>query len=243
MKYKSEFMKSLGQYVYAYSAEGNLRESILNNTVHYSGVGVKNRCLDHTKEESMGGKDYDPDNLFIIAHSLEKYAETTKVHEIASFAIEALTIALTNPKDNKVKGRYGELMVLQPITEIFNEWQLGEIDPVAEGFKFYEKYPELRSVTTGTKSNSEGTEFSTRRIEGTEYKLCVTYGVDSADAHVKVNFSKKYKGKEQAELFELWAKQNKDQHIEASAAQGEYMITNFESAEDAKDYYVEAAAL
>lgn len=243
MKYKSEFMKSLGQYVYAYSAEGDLQKSILNNTLHYSGVGIKNRCLDHTKEESLGGKDYDPDNLFIIAHSLEQYAETTKVHEIASFAIEALTIALTNPKDNKVKGRYGELMVLKPISELFAEWQLGEIDPVEEGFKFYSKYPELKSVTTGSKSNSEGSEFTTRRIEGTEYKLCVTYGIDSADALVKVNFSKKFKGLNTDELYIKWREQNPDAHVTDSAAQNEWIITGFDTAEDAIEYYVEAAAL
>lgn len=242
MKY-NQYLKELGEYVYAYSEEGNLQESILNNTLHYSGVGKKNRCLDHTKEASMGGKDYDPDNLFIIAHNLERFAETTKVAEIASFAIEALTIALNPSSDNKVKGRYGELMVLRPLSDLYEEWRVTQIDPVEEGFKFYQRHPELKLVTTGSKSNTEGSEFSTKRIEGTEYKLCVSYGVESADAHVKVNFSKKLKNHVQEELFNIWKEANPTVEVEPAKAVGEYIITNIDSTEDAIDYYVEAASI
>ena len=242
MKY-NQYLKELGEYVYAYSEEGNLQESILNNTLHYSGVGKKNRCLDHTKEASMGGKDYDPDNLFIIAHNLERFAETTKVAEIASFAIEALTIALNPSSDNKVKGRYGELMVLRPLSDLYEEWRITQIDPVEEGFKFYQRHPELKLVTTGSKSNTEGSEFSSRRIEGTEYKLCVSYGVESAEAIVKVGFSKKFKGLNQEELFANWKEANPTIEVQDAGAAGEYMITDFESPEDAIDYYVEAASI
>ena len=242
MRFEKRFMDSLGSYIYVYSSEGDVRKALLEGTGVYAGKGVETRTLAHTKTEEKGGKGYSEDDIFIIMRNGEQFADNTKPAEIASFSGESLLIALSNPKDNKVSGRNSDLFVFEHLTVLYDKWKQEQINPVAEEKKFWASHPELEQVTQATTTNSSGTVYQTKRLDGTEYNLHINYTTAGPEATLKVNFSKKgVGGKTMEELFELWQEEYPELETTPAAAVGEYIIADFGSTEDTLDFFIEAA--
>lgn len=245
MKYSKQFMETLGSYVYIFSKDGDVLSALREGQeLQYAGKGIDKRTLSHTLSEEQGGKGYTDDDIFIIMRNGEEYCDNTKPNEIAAFAIEALLIKLFNPTDNKVAGRNSDLFVFEHLKNLQHQWQLTQIDNVVEGFNFFRKYQDvLAPVVTWSKSNSEGSEYGTKRIQGVEYKICVVHGINGAEATIKVNFSKNgIKGLTREDLYEKWLKENHTLKVDPAQASGEYEIACLGSLEDTIDFFVEASS-
>ena len=100
------FWETLGQYVYGYMEDGKFV---------YVGKGNGNRALSH-----IGSKEYDTDNLYIIARNLERFGEKK---DWQSFLLESYLISNNNPRDNSVSGHYKECFIMAKMSELFNEFE------------------------------------------------------------------------------------------------------------------------
>ena len=144
------FWETLGQYVYGYME---------NNQFVYIGKGNGNRALSHTKS-----KNYDMDNLVIIARNLENFREDKG--DIQAFILESFLIATNDPRDNSVAGHYKECFVMAKFSELFEEFKKDQHDnfeTMPEWFvENYEKMAGRINVLT-VKSTHHAMEFSTRQ--------------------------------------------------------------------------------
>jgi hypothetical protein len=105
------FWETLGQYVYGYKEDGNFV---------YVGKGNGNRALSH-----VGSKEYDTDNLYIIARNLERFGEKK---DWQSFLLESYLISNNSPRDNSVSGHYKECFIMAKMSEILNEFEKSQHD-------------------------------------------------------------------------------------------------------------------
>ncbi len=144
------FWETLGQYVYGYME---------NDQFVYIGKGNGNRALSHTKS-----KNYDMDNLVIIARNLENFREDKG--DIQSFILESFLISTNDPRDNSVAGHYKECFVMAKFSELFEEFKKDQHDnfeTMPEWFvENYEKMAGRINVLT-VKSTHHAMEFSTRQ--------------------------------------------------------------------------------
>lgn len=100
------FWETLGQYVYGYMENG---------IFVYIGKGNGNRALSH-----VGSKEYNTDNLYIIAKNLERFGEKK---DWQSFLLESYLISNNSPRDNSVSGHYKECFIMAKMSELFNEFE------------------------------------------------------------------------------------------------------------------------
>ena len=105
------FWETLGQYVYGYMENG---------IFVYIGKGNGNRALSH-----VGSKEYNTDNLYIIARNLERFGEKK---DWQSFLLESYLISNNSPRDNSVSGHYKECFIMTKMSELFSEWKLDQHD-------------------------------------------------------------------------------------------------------------------
>tara|TARA_B100001057_G_C22761820_1_gene916103 strand:+ start:451 stop:1140 length:690 start_codon:yes stop_codon:yes gene_type:complete len=105
------FWETLGQYVYGYKEDGKLV---------YVGKGNGNRAQSH-----VGDKEYDIDNLYIIAKNLERFENK---QDYQSFLLESFLISNESPRDNSVSGHYKECFIMTKMSELFSEWKLDQHD-------------------------------------------------------------------------------------------------------------------
>jgi len=105
------FWETLGQYVYGYMENG---------IFVYIGKGNGNRALSH-----VGSKEYNTDNLYIIARNLERFGEKK---DWQSFLLESYLISNNRPRDNSVSGHYKECFIMTKMSELFSEWKLDQHD-------------------------------------------------------------------------------------------------------------------
>ena len=105
------FWETLGQYVYGYMEDGKFV---------YVGKGNGNRALSH-----VGSKEYDTDNLYIIARNLERFGEKK---DWQSFLLESYLISNNSPRDNSVSGHYKECFIMAKMSELFNEFEKSQHD-------------------------------------------------------------------------------------------------------------------
>ena len=105
------FWETLGQYVYGYKEDGNFV---------YVGKGNGNRALSH-----VGSKEYNTDNLYIIARNLERFEEKK---DYQSFLLESYLISSNSPRDNSVSGHYKECFIMAKMSELFNEFEKSQHD-------------------------------------------------------------------------------------------------------------------
>jgi hypothetical protein len=106
------FWETLGQYVYGYKE---------NDEWVYIGKGNFNRALSH-----IGSKDYDTDNLYIIARNLEKFKNEKK--DVQSFILESFLISKNDPRDNSVAGHHKECFIMAKFSELFDEFKKDQHD-------------------------------------------------------------------------------------------------------------------
>jgi hypothetical protein len=119
----AEFFRSLGQYVYAYIDDGEIKEW------EYVGKGNGNRGIQHIKS-----KGYNIDNLYIVARNLEKFENK---QDWQSFLLESFIISTFNPKNNSVSGHYKECFVMAKFSEMFTEFKDSQYDNFAELPEWY----------------------------------------------------------------------------------------------------------
>jgi hypothetical protein len=105
------FWETLGQYVYGYKEDGNFV---------YVGKGNGNRALSH-----IGSKEYNTDDLYIIARNLERFGEKK---DWQSFLLESYLISNNSPRDNSVSGHYKECFIMAKMSELFNEFERSQHD-------------------------------------------------------------------------------------------------------------------
>ena len=105
------FWETLGQYVYGYMEDGKFV---------YVGKGNGNRALSH-----VGSKEYNTDNLYIIARNLERFGEKK---DWQSFLLESYLISNNSPRDNSVSGHYKECFIMAKMSELFNEFEKSQHD-------------------------------------------------------------------------------------------------------------------
>ena len=135
----SEFMNSFGKYVYCYTSTGDYKDS------YYKGKGKGTRCLDHLSE-----KDYDFDDLHIVACNLEKFDNRPEV------LLESWLIWENDPEDNKVSGFHKECFIMSNLGYLFDDYQAGQRNMLEEGTKFMHEYLDklgLQNSINGTKSS------------------------------------------------------------------------------------------
>lgn len=106
------FWESLGLYVYGYMEQDKFV---------YIGKGNKNRALSHVKT-----KNYDTDNLYIIARNLEDFRYDKE--DLQSYILESFLIATNDPRDNTVAGHYKECFVMAKFSELFEEFKKDQHD-------------------------------------------------------------------------------------------------------------------
>jgi hypothetical protein len=144
------FWETLGQYVYGYME---------NDQFVYIGKGNGNRALSHTKT-----KDYNIDNLVIIARNLENFRDDKG--DLQSFILESFLIATNDPRDNSVAGHYKECFIMAKFSELFEEFKKDQHDnfeKMPEWFSDnYEVFAGRLNVLT-IKSTHHAMEFSTRQ--------------------------------------------------------------------------------
>jgi len=104
----SDFLDSLGSYVYGY-------KNPKTDKWDYIGKGVFNRCLVHVKD-----KDLSKDDLYIISKNLERFEYK---NDAAQFALESYLISSLIPSYNKVDGHYKECFVMAKFSELFDEYK------------------------------------------------------------------------------------------------------------------------
>lgn len=142
------FWETLGQYVYGYMEQDKFV---------YIGKGNKNRALSHVKT-----KNYDTDNLYIIARNLENFRGDKD--DLQSFILESFLIATNDPRDNSVAGHYKECFVMAKFSELFEEFKKDQHDnfeTMPDWFTDnYEKLAGRIGVLT-IKSTHHNLEFST----------------------------------------------------------------------------------
>lgn len=144
------FWETLGQYVYGYKE---------NDEFVYIGKGNGNRALSH-----IDSKEYDSDNLYIIARNLEKFK--TEKKDIQSFLLESFLISKNNPRDNSVAGHYKECFIMAKFSELFEEFKKDQHDNFETMPEWYtdnyEKFAGRLNVIV-IKSGNHLMEFSTRQ--------------------------------------------------------------------------------
>lgn len=104
VKPTTEFMKTLGQYVYMFERDGVRK---------YGGKGVGNRCLDHIKE-----KGYRVEDCIIVARNLENFNLDRK--DAASIILESFFIWQNDFEDNKVSGHHKECFIMANLSGLFS---------------------------------------------------------------------------------------------------------------------------
>ena len=144
------FWETLGQYVYGYKE---------NEEFVYIGKGNGNLALSH-----IDSKEYDSDNLYIIAKNLEKFK--TEKKDIQSFLLESFLISKNNPRDNSVAGHYKECFIMAKFSELFEEFKKDQHDNFETMPEWYtdnyEKFAGRLNVIV-IKSGNHLMEFSTRQ--------------------------------------------------------------------------------
>jgi len=201
--YSKEFMATLGQYVYGYLPNGQL----FDPENEYLGKGVDKRCLDHVKEKGLN-----PENIWIVGRNLEKYAETTPAHEIASFAVEALMLATQKPKHNTASGRYQQdCWINTKLSDLYAEWQKTQINIYKEMNRFVSEYNLDDTLSSGWWSGSSFM-LSAGRANSIEKYINVTPLVDGYENYVRFAFSNS-KEMSKKERAKSWAIDNPDYDI------------------------------
>lgn len=144
------FWETLGQYVYGYKE---------NDEWVYIGKGNYNRALSH-----IDSKDYDTNNLYIIAKNLEKFKNEKK--DVQSFILESFLISKNQPRDNSVAGHHKECFIMAKFSELFDEFKKDQHDNFEAMPEWYvENYAKFagRLNVIVVKSSNHILEFSTRQ--------------------------------------------------------------------------------
>jgi len=145
-----DFWQTLGQYVYGYLKDGKWQ---------YIGKGNRNRAIQHIKE-----KDYDINDLYIIAKNLERF-DFDRKKDAQSFLLESYLISSYTPSDNSVSGHYKECFKMAKFSELFNVYTSSQKDNFEALPEWYiENYEKLKGRLTVVEIKSEMTwlSFSTR---------------------------------------------------------------------------------
>ena len=148
VKPTSEFMKTLGEYVYCYTKDGTYKNA------YYEGKGGDgptghNRCLDHIKN-----KGYDINDCYIVARNLEKFRRKSP-----SFLLESWLIWENDPEDNRVSGHYKECFIMANLSGLFSGYVDSQRDMFDEMAKLKEENNHLFGKGRIGESRSVGNNY------------------------------------------------------------------------------------
>lgn len=147
-----DFWETLGQYVYGYVDK--------KDNFVYIGKGNKNRAASHVKN-----KDYNLDNLIIIARNLERFR--IEKPDLQSFILESFLISQNDPKDNSVAGHHKECFIMAKFSELFDGYVKSKHDNFMELPEWYiQNYDKIggrdQLLVLTIKSHIHSMEFQTQ---------------------------------------------------------------------------------
>lgn len=148
-----DFWETLGQYVYGYVDK--------NNKFVYIGKGNRNRAMSHIKN-----KDYDLDDLMIIARNLERFRNDKQ--DLQSFILESFLINKHDPVDNSVAGHHKECFIMAKFSELFDGYLKNKHDNFKELPEWYvQNYDKIggrdQLLVFTIKSHIHSMEFQTQK--------------------------------------------------------------------------------